>query len=76
MCFNYRRPFFLLPSWFINEAFKQSIVKIKNKKILSGASTISMQLINVFHREKRSRKLEKSVGLHLENNRIVSKEHA
>ena len=55
-------PSFFSHHGFINEAFKQSIVKnIKTKKFSRGASTISMQLIkNVFlTREKTlSRKLE------------------
>ncbi|WP_366186073.1 biosynthetic peptidoglycan transglycosylase [Flavobacterium ovatum] len=64
---------------FINEAFKQSIVKnIKTKKFSRGASTISMQLVkNVFlTREKTlSRKLEEILLVYLlENNRISSKE--
>lgn len=64
---------------FINEAFKQSIIKnIKTKKFARGASTITMQLVkNVFlTREKTlSRKLEEILLVYLlENNRIVSKE--
>jgi len=64
---------------FINEAFKQSIIKnIKTKRFSRGASTISMQLIkNVFlTREKTlSRKLEEILLVYiLENNRISSKE--
>ncbi|CAM3576018.1 penicillin-binding protein [Flavobacterium saliperosum S13] len=63
---------------FINEAFKQSIVKnIRTKKFARGASTISMQLVkNVFlTREKTlSRKLEEILLVYiLENNRIASK---
>ena len=55
-------PSFFSHRGFINEAFKQSIIKnIKTKRFSRGASTISMQLIkNVFlTREKTlSRKLE------------------
>lgn len=72
-------PSFFSHHGFINEAFKQSIVKnIKTKKFSRGASTISMQLVkNVFlTREKTvSRKLEEILLVYiLENNRIVSKE--
>lgn len=72
-------PSFFSHRGFINEAFKQSIVKnIKTKKFTRGASTISMQLIkNVFlTREKTlSRKLEEILLVYiLENNRIASKE--
>lgn len=72
-------PSFFSHQGFINEAFKQSIVKnIKTKKFSRGASTISMQLVkNVFlTREKTvSRKLEEILLVYiLENNRIVSKE--
>ena len=72
-------PSFFSHRGFINEAFKQSIIKnIKTKKFSRGASTISMQLIkNVFlTREKTlSRKLEEILLVYiLENNRIVSKE--
>lgn len=72
-------PSFFSHRGFINEAFKQSIIKnIKTKKFARGASTISMQLIkNVFlTREKTlSRKLEEILLTYiLENNRIASKE--
>lgn len=72
-------PSFFNHHGFINEAFKQSIIKnIRTKKFSRGASTISMQLIkNVFlTREKTlSRKLEEILLVYiLENNRIVSKE--
>ncbi|NDP27378.1 MAG: glycosyl transferase [Flavobacterium sp.] len=72
-------PSFFLHRGFINEAFKQSILKnIRTKKFSRGASTISMQLIkNVFlTREKTvSRKLEEILLVYiLENNRIASKE--
>jgi hypothetical protein len=72
-------PSFFSHRGFINEAFKQSILKnIKTKKFARGASTISMQLIkNIFlTREKTlSRKLEEILLVYiLENNRIVSKE--
>ncbi len=72
-------PSFFSHRGFINEAFKQSIIKnIKTKKFARGASTISMQLIkNVFlTREKTlSRKLEEILLVYiLENNRIASKE--
>ena len=72
-------PSFFSHHGFINQAFKQSIIKnIKTKKFSRGASTISMQLVkNVFlTREKTvSRKLEEILLVYiLENNRIVSKE--
>ena len=72
-------PSFFSHRGFINEAFKQSILKnIRTKKFSRGASTISMQLIkNVFlTREKTlSRKLEEILLVYiLENNRVVSKE--
>ena len=72
-------PSFFSHRGFINEAFKQSIIKnIKTKKFSRGGSTISMQLVkNVFlTREKTlSRKLEEILLVYiLENNRIVSKE--
>ncbi|PWB28470.1 transglycosylase domain-containing protein [Flavobacterium sp. HTF] len=72
-------PSFFSHRGFINEAFKQSILKnIRTKKFSRGASTISMQLIkNVFlTREKTlSRKLEEILLVYiLENNHIASKE--
>lgn len=72
-------PSFFSHRGFINEAFKQSIIKnIRTKKFARGASTISMQLVkNVFlTREKTlSRKLEEILLTYiLENNRIASKE--
>lgn len=72
-------PSFFSHRGFINEAFKQSIIKnIRTKRFSRGASTISMQLIkNVFlTREKTlSRKLEEILLVYiLENNRISSKE--
>lgn len=72
-------PSFFTHRGFINEAFKQSILKnIRTKKFSRGASTLSMQLIkNVFlTREKTvSRKLEEILLVYLlENNRITSKE--
>ncbi len=72
-------PSFFRHRGFINEAFKQSILKnIRTKKFTRGASTISMQLVkNVFlTREKTlSRKLEEILLVYiLENNRITSKE--
>lgn len=72
-------PSFMTHRGFINEAFKESIIKnIKTKKFSRGASTISMQLVkNVFlTREKTvSRKLEEILLVYiLENNRISSKE--
>lgn len=72
-------PSFFSHRGFINEAFKQSIVKnIRTKKFARGASTISMQLVkNAFlSREKTlSRKLEEILLVYiLENKRIVSKE--
>lgn len=71
-------PSFFRHRGFINEAFKQSIVKnIRTKKFARGASTISMQLVkNVFlTREKTlSRKLEEILLVYiLENNRIATK---
>ncbi|MCC9072573.1 transglycosylase domain-containing protein [Flavobacterium sp. F-65] len=72
-------PSFFSHRGFINEAFKQSILKnIRTKKFSRGASTISMQLVkNVFlTREKTlSRKLEEILLVYiLENNRVVSKQ--
>ena len=72
-------PSFFSHRGFINQAFKQSIIKnIRTKKFARGASTISMQLVkNVFlTREKTlSRKLEEILLVYiLENNRIASKE--
>ena len=72
-------PSFFSHRGFINEAFKQSILKnIRTKKFSRGASTISMQLVkNVFlTREKTvSRKLEEILLVYiLENNRIANKE--
>ena len=72
-------PSFFSHRGFINEAFKQSILKnIITKKFSRGESTISMQLImNVFlTREKTlSRKLEEILLVYiLENNRVVSKQ--
>lgn len=72
-------PSFFSHRGFINQAFKQSILKnIKTKKFSRGASTISMQLIkNVFlTREKTlSRKLEEILLVYLlENNRVASKQ--
>jgi hypothetical protein len=72
-------PSFMTHRGFINEAFKQSIVKnIRTKKFSRGASTISMQLVkNAFlNREKTlSRKLEEILLVYiLENNQISSKE--
>ncbi|RZJ31238.1 MAG: glycosyl transferase [Flavobacterium sp.] len=72
-------PSFFSHKGFINEAFKQSIIKnIKTKKFSRGGSTISMQLVkNVFlTREKTlSRKLEEILLVYvLENQRVSSKE--
>lgn len=72
-------PSFFYHRGFIDEAFRQSIVKnIRKRKFARGASTISMQLVkNVFlTREKTiSRKLEEILLVYmLENNRISSKE--
>lgn len=72
-------PSFFSHRGFINDAFKQSILKnIRTKKFSRGASTISMQLVkNVFlTREKTfSRKLEEILLVYiLENNRIASKQ--
>lgn len=71
-------PSFFSHRGFINEAFKQSILKnIRTKKFSRGASTISMQLVkNMFlSREKTiSRKMEEILLVYLlENNRIASK---
>jgi hypothetical protein len=72
-------PSFMSHQGFINEAFKQSILKnIRTKKFSRGASTISMQLVkNVFlTREKTlSRKLEEILLVYIiENNHITSKQ--
>jgi hypothetical protein len=72
-------PSFFYHRGFIDEAFRQSILKnIRTKKFARGASTISMQLVkNVFlTREKTiSRKLEEILLVYIiENNRLVSKE--
>lgn len=72
-------PSFFYHRGFIDEAFKQSIIKnIRTRKFARGASTISMQLVkNVFlTREKTlSRKLEEILLVYIiENNRIASKE--
>ncbi len=72
-------PSFFYHRGFIDEAFRQSIIKnIRTRKFARGASTISMQLIkNVFlTREKTlSRKLEEILLVYIiENNRLVSKE--
>jgi hypothetical protein len=72
-------PSFFYHRGFIDEAFRQSIIKnIRQRKFARGASTISMQLVkNVFlTREKTiSRKLEEILLVYiLENNRISSKE--
>ena len=72
-------PSFMTHRGFINEAFKESIIKnIKTKKFSRGASTISMQLVkNAFlTREKTvSRKLEEILMVYiLENNHISSKQ--
>lgn len=72
-------PSFFYHRGFIDEAFRQSIIKnIRQRKFARGASTISMQLVkNVFlTREKTlSRKLEEILLVYiLENNRLSSKE--
>lgn len=72
-------PSFFYHRGFIDEAFRQSIIKnIRKRKFARGASTISMQLVkNVFlTREKTlSRKMEEILLVYiLENNRISSKE--
>lgn len=72
-------PSFFYHRGFIDEAFRQSIIKnIRQRKFARGASTISMQLVkNVFlTREKTiSRKLEEILLVYiLENNRISTKE--
>lgn len=72
-------PSFFHHRGFIDEAFRQSILKnIRTKKFARGASTISMQLVkNVFlTREKTiSRKLEEILLVYIiENNRLVSKD--
>jgi len=72
-------PSFFYHHGFIDEAFRQSIIKnIKTKKFSRGASTISMQLVkNVFlTREKTlSRKLEEILLVYvLENNHLSTKE--
>jgi len=72
-------PSFFYHRGFIDEAFRQSIIKnIRKRTFARGASTISMQLVkNVFlTREKTlSRKLEEILLVYiLENNRLSSKE--
>lgn len=72
-------PSFFYHRGFIDEAFRQSIIKnIRKRGFVRGASTISMQLVkNVFlTREKTlSRKLEEILLVYiLENNRLCSKE--
>ncbi len=72
-------PSFFYHRGFIDEAFRQSIIKnIRQRKFARGASTISMQLVkNVFlTREKTmSRKMEEILLVYiLENNRISSKQ--
>lgn len=72
-------PSFFYHRGFIDEAFRQSIIKnIRKRGFVRGASTISMQLVkNVFlTREKTlSRKLEEILLVYiLENNRLSSKE--
>ncbi len=72
-------PSFFSHKGFIDEAFRQSILKnMRTNKFSRGGSTISMQLIkNVFlTREKTiSRKLEEILLVYiLENNRITTKE--
>ena len=72
-------PSFFYHRGFIDEAFRQSIIKnIKTRKFSRGASTISMQLVkNVFlTREKTlSRKLEEILLVYiLENNHLSTKE--
>lgn len=72
-------PSFFYHRGFIDEAFRQSIIKnIKTKKFARGASTISMQLVkNVFlTREKTlSRKLEEILLVYiLENNHLSTKD--
>jgi hypothetical protein len=72
-------PSFFYHRGFIDEAFRQSIIKnIRTRKFARGASTISMQLVkNVFlSREKTlSRKLEEILLVYiLENNHLCTKE--
>ena len=72
-------PSFFTHKGFIDEAFRQSILKnMRTNKFARGASTISMQLVkNVFlTREKTiSRKLEEILLVYiLENNRIATKQ--
>lgn len=72
-------PSFFYHRGFIDEAFRQSIIKnIRKRGFVRGASTISMQLVkNVFlTREKTlSRKLEEILLVYiLENNRLSSKD--
>ena len=72
-------PTFFTHKGFINEAFRQSILKnLRTNKFARGGSTISMQLVkNIFlTREKTiSRKLEEILLVYiLENNRISTKE--
>jgi hypothetical protein len=78
MCFNYRRPFFLLPSriykWSVQAIYCQ---KHKNKKILTRRQyhQHAIDKKRFLTREKTvSRKLEEILLVYiLENNRIVSK---
>lgn len=72
-------PSFYYHRGFIDEAFRQSIIKnIRTRKFARGASTISMQLVkNVFlTREKTlSRKLEEILLVYiLENNHLSTKD--
>ncbi|MEI6508342.1 MAG: biosynthetic peptidoglycan transglycosylase [Bacteroidota bacterium] len=72
-------PSFFYHRGFIDEAFRQSIIKnIRTRKFSRGASTISMQLVkNVFlTREKTlSRKLEEILLVYiLENNHLSTKD--
>ena len=76
---NSEDPSFFYHHGFIDEAFRQSIIKnIETGKFTRGASTISMQLVkNVFlTREKTlSRKLEEILLVYiLENNHLSTKE--
>ena len=71
-------PSFFSHRGFINDAFKQSIIKnLKTKKFSRGASTISMQLVkNVFLGRKKTmaRKIEEILLVWLiEDQHIVSK---
>jgi hypothetical protein len=72
-------PSFMNHNGFVEEAFKESIIKnVKEKRFARGGSTISMQLVkNLFLSRNKSisRKLEEAMIVWIiEQNRLVSKE--